>query len=172
MMSGWRKWDDALGRIEKYTLTVMLSVMILLAFSQIILRNVLNSGIAWGDPLVRYLVLWVGFIGASLATKEGKHITIEVFARGLSGRSNPYLNAISTFISALVCGLLVFAGWTFVRNEAQMGGTTFLQIPFWIPPIIIPVTFALMTLRFGLRFMAELKRILTSGKPTKHGNPS
>ncbi|MGD8961313.1 MAG: TRAP transporter small permease [Desulfobacterales bacterium] len=171
-MVNWQKWDDTLGRIEKFTLTVILSVMILLAFIQIILRNVFSSGIAWGDPLVRYLVLWVGFVGASLATREGKHITIEVFSRWLSDHGNRYLQAVSSLISALVCALLVFAGWTFVSNEAQMGGTTFLQIPLWIPQIIIPVAFAMMTLRFSLRFFAELLMIFNPAKHTKHGNPS
>ena len=171
-MDSWQKWDDRLGRIEKFTLTVMLSVMILLAFIQIILRNVFSSGIAWGDPLVRYLVLWVGFIGASLATREGKHITIEVFSRWLSNRGNCYLRAISSLISAVVCALLVFAGCTFVSNEAQMGGTTFLQIPLWIPQIILPAAFAVMTLRFSLRFGFELAVIIHSGKHIKNGSPS
>ncbi|MDJ0986918.1 MAG: TRAP transporter small permease [Desulfobacterales bacterium] len=171
-MQHWQKWDQTLGRIEKFTLCTMLSVMILVAFLQIILRNVFSSGISWGDPLVRYLVLWVGFIGASLATKEGKHITIEIFSRWFSGRGNQYLKAISNLISTLVCALLVYAGWTFVSNEAQMGGTTFLQIPLWVPQIIIPVTFALMTLRFGLRCWFELALIFASGNPSKHGKPS
>ncbi|MGD8991012.1 MAG: TRAP transporter small permease [Desulfobacterales bacterium] len=171
-MVSWQKWDDTLGRIEKFTLTVMLSVMILLAFIQIILRNVFSSGIAWGDPLVRYLVLWVGFIGASLATREGKHITIEVFSRWLSDRGKRYLLALSCLISALVCALLAFAGWTFVSNEAQMGAKTFLQIPLWIPQIIIPLAFAMMTLRFGMRFFAELLMIVNPAKHIKHGNPS
>ena len=171
-MHRWQKLDDRLGRIEKWSLTVMLGVMIGLAFLQIILRNVFSSGISWGDPLVRYLVLWVGFIGASLATAEGKHITIEVFTKGLPGRGSPYLKAISNLISAVICGLLVFAGWTFVLNEAQMGGTTFLQIPIWIPQIIIPVTFALMTLRFLLRFFTGLAAHTKSGNNFKHGHLS
>lgn len=171
-MQRWQKWNQTLARIEKFTLSTMLSVMILVAFLQIILRNVFSSGISWGDPLVRYLVLWVGFIGASLATKEGKHITIEIFSRWFSGRGNQYLRAISNLISALVCGLLVYAGWTFVSNEAQMGGSAFLQIPLWIPQIILPVTFALMTLRFGLRCWVEMMMIFTSGNPDNHGNPS
>ncbi len=171
-MRSWQRWDDTLGRIEKFLVVVMLSAMILLAFSQIILRNAFSSGISWGDPLVRYLVLWVGFIGASLATKEGKHITIEVFARWLSDRGNQYFKAISNLVSVLVCGLLVFAGWTFVLNEAQMGGSTFLQIPVWVPQIIIPVTFALMTLRFAFRFLTELAMIFKSGSPVERGSPS
>ncbi len=171
-MSRWHRWDETLGRVEKFLVAAMLSVMILLAFLQIILRNVFSTGISWGDPLVRYLVLWVGLIGASLASKEGKHITIEVFSRWFSGHGSRYLKAISCLVSAFICGLLTFAGWTFVQNEAQMGGTTFLEIPLWIPQVIFPVTFALMTLRFGFSAFAELALIFNPDNYTEHGNHS
>jgi TRAP-type C4-dicarboxylate transport system permease small subunit len=147
-MNRWQRWNETLGRVEKILVAAMLSVMILLAFLQIVLRNVFSTGISWGDPLVRYLVLWVGFIGASLATKEGKHITIEIFSRWFSGQR------------------------TFVQNEAQMGATTFLKTPAWIPQIIIPVTFTLITLRFVFSFFAELANILKPGSYSEHGNKS
>ncbi|MGD2187481.1 MAG: TRAP transporter small permease [Desulfobacterales bacterium] len=169
-MSKWQRFDEILGRAEKLFVALMLSVMILLAFLQIVLRNAFSSGISWADPLVRYLVLWVGFIGASLATKDGKHITIEVFSRWFSGDGSRYLKATSHLVSAFICSLLAFAGWTFVQNEAQMGGTSFLNIPAWIPQIIIPVTFALMALRFASSFCAELSMIFKSGSYKKHGN--
>jgi TRAP-type C4-dicarboxylate transport system permease small subunit len=171
-MNQWQRWNETLGRVEKFLMGAMLSVMILLAFLQILLRNVFSTGISWGDPLVRYLVLWVGFIGASLATKEGKHITIEIFSRWFAGHRSLYLKAISSLVSAFVCGLLTFAGWTFVQNEAQMGTIAFLEIPAWIPQIIIPVTFALITLRFVFSFFAELANIFKPGKYTEYGNKS
>jgi TRAP-type C4-dicarboxylate transport system permease small subunit len=171
-MSRWQRWDETLDRVEKFFVTLMLSVMILLAFLQILLRNAFSGGISWGDPLVRYLVLWVGFIGASLATKDGKHITIEVFSRWFSGHGRRYLKATSHLVSAFICGLLTFAGWTFVQNEAQMAGTTFLNIPAWIPQIIIPVTFAIMALRFASSFCAELAMIVKPDRDKEHGNTS
>lgn len=171
-MSRWQKWDETLGRVEKFFVTLMLSVMILVAFFQIVLRNAFSSGISWGDPLVRYLVLWVGFIGASLATKDGKHITIEVFSRWFSGDGRRYLKATSHLVSAFICSLLAFAGWTFVQNEAQMGGTSFLNIPAWIPQIIIPVTFAIMALRFASSCCAAFSMIFKPGRDDKHGNTS
>jgi TRAP-type C4-dicarboxylate transport system permease small subunit len=158
--------------VEKFLVAAMLGVMILLAFLQIVLRNVFSTGISWGDPLVRYLVLWVGFIGASLATKEGKHITIELFSRWFSEHRSLYLKAVSYLVSAFICGLLTFAGWIFVQNEAQMGATTFLEIPVWLPQIIIPVTFALITLRFVCSFLATLADIFKPGNYTEHGTPS
>lgn len=171
-MNRWQQWNEKLGRVEKFLVAAMLSVMILLAFLQIVLRNVFSTGISWGDPLVRYLVLWVGFIGASLATKEGKHITIEIFSSWLSGHGNLYLKAIAYLVSAFVCGLMTFAGWIFVRNEAQMGAASFLKIPAWIPQIIIPVTFALITLRFVFSFFAALANIFKPGSYTEYGNKS
>jgi C4-dicarboxylate transporter DctQ subunit len=166
-MNRWQNWDDTVGRLEKFLVAVMLSVMIVLAFLQIVLRNVFSTGISWGDPLVRYLVLWVGFIGAGLATREGKHITIEVFSRWFSIKSQRYLQAFSCLVSALICGLLTFAGWTFVQNEAQMGGTTFLEIPVWIPEVIIPITFALMALRYGF---AAFVMIVNPGRSSQNGS--
>ena len=167
-----KQWNEALGRVEKFLIVVMLSVMILLAFLQIVLRNAFSTGISWGDPLVRYLVLWVGFIGASLATKEEKHITIEVFSRWFSANSAFCLKLLSQLISAVICGLLTVAGWTFVQNEAQMGEVAMLKIPIWIPQMIIPITFALMTLRFLLSFLTQLSTILKPSDDTKDGNPT
>ena len=163
------QWDETLGRLEKFFIVAMLSAMILLAFLQIVLRNVFSTGISWGDPLVRYLVLWVGFIGASLATREEKHITIEVFSRWISGSSWRYLKLISQLISAVICGLLTVAGWMFVQNEAQMGGAALPKIPSWVLQMIIPITFALMTLRFLTHFIAELSIIFKSGDVAPQG---
>jgi C4-dicarboxylate transporter DctQ subunit len=169
-MSRIEQLNEILGRVEKHLVVVMLTVMILLAFLQIVLRNAFSTGISWGDSLVRYLVLWVGFIGASLATKEGKHITIEVFSGWFSGISVLYLKMIAHLVSAFICGLLTMAGWTFVLNEAQMGSSTFLKIPVWIPQVIIPVTFALMTLRFLISFYTELAIIFRSCHYKQPGN--
>jgi TRAP-type C4-dicarboxylate transport system permease small subunit len=55
--------------------------MVFLAFLQVVLRNVFSQGLLWGDILLRQLVLWIGFIGASLATREEKHINIDLFCK-------------------------------------------------------------------------------------------
>jgi TRAP-type C4-dicarboxylate transport system permease small subunit len=73
-------------------------------------------------------------------------------------------------VSALICGLLTFAGWTFVQNEAHMAGTTFLEIPVWIPEVIIPITFALMALRYGFRALAEFVIIFNFGHSSQNGS--
>jgi C4-dicarboxylate transporter DctQ subunit len=150
--------DEKISRLEQILIATLLTMMILLAFSQIVLRNFFDTGIDWGDALVRYLVVWVGFIGAAIAAKEGKHITIDVLSRWITGAGSSAIQAISHFSSAAVCGLLTWAGIKFIWFEAQMGGTAFFKLPTWVPELIIPVTFGLMTLRYTLRLVSEFTK--------------
>lgn len=150
--------DEKISRLEQILIATLLTMMILLAFSQIVLRNFFDTGIDWGDALVRYLVVWVGFIGAAIAAKEGKHITIDVLSRWITGAGSSAIQAISHFSSAAVCGLLTWAGIKFIWFEAQMGGTAFFKLPTWVPELIIPVTFGLMTLRYSLRLVSEFTK--------------
>ncbi|OGP90280.1 MAG: hypothetical protein A2157_06965 [Deltaproteobacteria bacterium RBG_16_47_11] len=155
-MNRWKRVDEAIGRMEQTLLVAFLGFIILIAFLQIVLRNFLFTGLDWGDSLVRNLVLWIGFIGATLATKEGKHINIDVVSRWLPSLGRNIVTLITHLFSFLVCGGLTYAALKFIKNEVQMGSRTFLDLPAWVPELILPVTFILMTFRFGLRFFGNL----------------
>ena len=68
-------------------LILLLSLMILLAAYQVVARNFFDTGILWGDALVRVLVLWVTFIGATIAARDDEHIRIDLLTRFISARS-------------------------------------------------------------------------------------
>jgi len=135
-------------KIESALLVLIVSVMVLLAFTQVVLRNLFDQGILWGDIFLRHLVLWVGFIGASLATRQEKHITIDLFGRMVSGRLKSVVQVLTNLFSAVVCLLLARAGWNFVMEERVAGTIIFNNIPAWYFQIIIPLGFLMMTFRF------------------------
>jgi C4-dicarboxylate transporter DctQ subunit len=161
------RWDEAIARCEKALVAVMLSLMIVLALLQVLLRNAFATGISWGDPLVRNLVLWVGFIGATMATKEGKHINLDVVSRWIGEGRLWLVRALVHFLSVGICAILVYAALLFVANEARSGAVTFLDVPMWVPELVIPVTFGLMTLRFGLAFLEALALRGSSESPDR-----
>ncbi|MGD0917658.1 MAG: TRAP transporter small permease [Thermodesulfobacteriota bacterium] len=158
-MDRWEQTDEIIDHVEQTLLVILLSFMILIAFIQIILRNLFSTGLTWGDPLVRNLVLWVGFIGAAIATKEGKHITIDVALRWKPSLAKTLIEVITHLFSFFICGLLTVGAIKFIKNESQMGSLAFLGIPSWIPEIILPVTFGIMTFRYGLRCLESLPKI-------------
>ncbi len=116
----------------------------------------LYDGPDLGRLLLRNLVLWIGFIGATLATREGKHINIDVISRSLPPLGRAVVEVCIHLFSCFICGLLTYASLKFVRNEAEMGTTTLLSIPIWILEAILPLTFGLMAFRFALRSIKAL----------------
>jgi C4-dicarboxylate transporter DctQ subunit len=163
-MDWWRRTDEVIDRVEQTLITILLSLMIAIAFLQIVLRNIFATGITWADPLVRNLVLWVGFVGAAIATREGKHITIDMLPQRVPQQVKAIIGIIIQLFAAFICALLTFASVKFVKNEALMGSITFAGIPAWVPQLILPITFGIMSLRFCLLVLKDLSITITSYK--------
>jgi C4-dicarboxylate transporter DctQ subunit len=147
--------EKGLLALERSAIVLILSMMILLAFLQVILRNFFSVGFLWADPLLRHAVLWVGFIGASIATRNEKHINIDLVTRYASPRVTNLLRIVTNLFAALVTALLAKAGWVFLQSE-QLTADKLLTIgsadlPAWWFEIIIPAGFALISFRFLLK---------------------
>lgn len=139
-----------LHRIEEGMIALLLAAMILLAGAQILLRNLWDSGIGWGDPLLRILVLWVGLLGAMLATREDKHIRIDLLSRYLPSGWKRLTAPLTHLFSAVVCALLAWHSGRFVHYEMQDGSVLFNGLPAWVAELILPIAFAIISLRFVL----------------------
>jgi TRAP-type C4-dicarboxylate transport system permease small subunit len=75
-------------------------------------------------------------------------------------RGKGFIEAITDLFSTFVCALLTFAALKFIKNEVQMGNVAFPGVPSWIAEIILPITFAVMTLRFGFRSLRNFSRTI------------
>ena len=64
----WKRFFDMMFRVEVGVVTALLLLLVGVGFLQIVLRNFFQTGLLWGDPLMRHAVLWLGCLGASLAT--------------------------------------------------------------------------------------------------------
>ncbi len=87
-----------LYRLEDLLIAALLTATMGLALFQIVLRNVMGTGIVWGDVLVRILVLWIGMAGAMAATRERKHISIDVLTRFLPSGLRRVVDSLTTFL--------------------------------------------------------------------------
>ena len=139
---------NILAWLEEAFLCVLLSGMIILACVQIFLRFFLSSGFVWADPLLRYMVLWAGLFGAAVATKQGKHITIDIISHMLPEQYQSWLQALLNLFATGVCSILTYAAVIFVRDEAAYGGRALLDIPSWGLNLVFPLAFGIISFRF------------------------
>jgi TRAP-type C4-dicarboxylate transport system permease small subunit len=143
-----RALSNLLVRIETVLLVLFLSVMVVLAFGQVVLRNVFGTGVLWIDPLVRQMVLWAGFIGAALATREDRHISIDAFTKFLSPGTKSIIKIVTSIAAAVATCFLAVAAWGFLQEEKSSGGELFLGIPSWVGLLILPAGYALIMIHF------------------------
>jgi C4-dicarboxylate transporter DctQ subunit len=140
--------DRFLEKIEGHLIVLILSLMILLSFGQMLLRNFFDMGIIWGDTLLRQWVLWLGFLGASLAVKHEKHISIEVLTSLSSLYWKRIIKAFTRFSAGIISGFLTWSAWSFMMFEKDSESVLFLDIPVWIFQAVLPYSFMVIAIRF------------------------
>lgn len=149
-----------LHRIEDAILVGLLSMMIGMSVIQIILRNLFESGISWSDVLVRVLVLWVGLVGAMVASRQNNHITIDILNRYLPERIKPIASFVAALFTALICSIMAYYSMVFLQLEYSDGGKVFAQVPTWLCVAIIPFAFIVIGLRYFILSFIDFKNIL------------
>jgi len=159
-MSFSKRVQITLHRLEDAILVGLLLLMIGMAVTQIFLRNLFEAGIVWGDVMVRILVLWVGLIGAMVASRQDNHINIDILNRYMPERAKVYANLVIKLFTALICTIVAYYSLLFVQMEFADGGMAFAQVPNWLCEAIIPFAFAVIALRYFLLSLMNLKKIV------------
>jgi TRAP-type C4-dicarboxylate transport system permease small subunit len=141
------KLEKAGTHAEDALLAVILISMILLAGTQIFLRNFFDASLFWGDEMLRLMVLWLTVAGGLAASRMDKHISIEVLDRFLPGRLQTVTKVIIDLFTASVCTLFAWHSARFVMGSYEFGDTLMNNTPAWMLQIILPIGFGLMAYR-------------------------
>ena len=146
--------ERLITRVVSYALITLFFLMLGLAITQVGLRYFFHNSISFADILTRNLVMWVGLLGAVLATQENKHFHIDIMTRYLTERHQIWLRAVTNLFSAVVCYFLGQAATTFLRLDP--GGNAFLNVPGAVVGAILPIGFYLMMILFAIRLIGSL----------------
>lgn len=162
---GWhQRLATKLAAVEDATLVLLLALLIALAFGQIALRQ-LQVSIAWGDPITRLVVLWVGIAGAVAASRANEHINIDALSHFLPPRVQHSVVAITSLFATGVCTMLAFQSVRFVLFEREGGAHAIGVLPDWVLALVLPFGFALIALRYALFAVGRLRRLANPEQP-------
>ena len=82
-MAAVERLIDLYCRLLKVVIAVCLAVMVVLVFSNVVLRYGFNSGITISEELSRWLLVWLTFLGAIVALREHAHLGVDTLVRVL-----------------------------------------------------------------------------------------
>jgi len=158
--------DRKRSRIEGLLLGWLLLGMALLAFVQVVMRYLFHSGFSWGSEVNRYLCVALTFSGAAFGVEKGSHFSMDALYRILPERFKPFLEVLIHLLSALIYSAVAGYGLVQVCRLYRFSShSPALQLPMFVPYLIIPLGCGLMAWR-SLRLLFVRKSRL-GGKKTE-----
>jgi len=128
-------------KIARGGLTVLVFFLVVLVFSGVICRYVLNWTPFFLEELSRYLLIWSGCMGASLAIKGGSFPNVEVFMNGIGPGIRKEIEKVAKIILTAFLLFLFLVGIIMaLRQRTQMAAT--LPISMMWPYLSVPVGIA------------------------------
>ncbi len=147
-MNVFRKLSQSFYWLELSLLVLIPIAAVILSVLQIILRNAFETSLPWVDPMVRISVLWIGLLGAMIATRQSEHICIDVASHYLAEKWKKVVTVCVSFFASAICGLMAYHSWRFVIEEKTYQSVVYGEIPSWPFQMILPVAFVVMSFRF------------------------
>ena len=133
------------SRFERYLVAgnraivfTMMAVMATLVFVNVITRYVFNFSIIWAEEVSQYLMIWIAYLGAGLALREGRHVAVEMLQDRLPAALGRRLRMAVGGLVLIFLGVVTVLGFqfaVFVWNQE----TPVLNISLGIPSLAIPI---------------------------------
>ena len=88
-----------------------LALMVVLVFTNVVLRYAMNSGISISEELSRWLFVWLTFLGAVIAMNEGAHLGTDTLVSRLPVAGKKICLVIGHVLMLYVCWLVFKGTW-------------------------------------------------------------
>lgn len=74
---------DLLFKLFELAVVLCLLAMVIMVFGNVVMRYVFNSGILISEELSRYAFIWLTYLGAMVAMREGGHLGVDTLIKHL-----------------------------------------------------------------------------------------
>jgi TRAP-type C4-dicarboxylate transport system permease small subunit len=137
-----------LDRVLRWMLVLLLGAMVLAVTWQVVSRYALASPSSWTEEVARYLLIWIGMLGAAYAFRTRMHIGLDLLPGKLTGAAARRLHWLTLgiiIVFALI--VLVYGGGSLVLLTWQLHQTSAaLELPISFVYAVIPLTGVLIVL--------------------------
>jgi TRAP-type transport system small permease protein len=142
-----RRLEQAFVLLNQGLVMLMMMTMAALVFTNVVTRYVFGFSLNWAEETSRYLMIWVAYLGAGLAMREGRHVAIEYLQGLLPERLAPYARAV---VALLILAFLVTLAVLGVQiaQFAWRQRTPVLGLPQGAVYLAIPIGAGLFVLHF------------------------
>jgi TRAP-type C4-dicarboxylate transport system permease small subunit len=151
---------DLLVKVIKVFLAICLSIMTAVTVLEVVRRYIFGLSYPWAEELVRFMLIWVTFVGGAAAFRTANLVILDL---GLQFLSEKQRHILKLFTNTVVLVLLIYVfsncfSYTtspVITKQVSTG----LGVPMTVPYSAMPIGFGLMIL-FSLEVYGNTMREL------------
>lgn len=134
---------DKVNSVLKIMLALMLAAAFIALLLQVFGRFVFNIPFSWTEELSRYLMIWIAFIGSSVAIRHQQLIRIEALTHYLSKNMRIGIHLVSALVMILFFVVVCIYSLDLLKITSLQSSPA-LHLPMSVPYSAIPVGCLLM----------------------------
>lgn len=125
--------------------------IIFIPLGEIVLRKWFATGIPGAAPFAQHLTMWVGMLGAAIAARDGKLLSLATGEFLARGRTAHVANFIAAVAGAAVATVFAVGGINLVKLDRVDGTEIAAGVPVWVADLVLPIAFGLIAARLMWR---------------------
>lgn len=150
-----------IDQVLKWILVTIMAAMTINVLWQVFSRFVLQNPSSYTEELARYMLIWLGILGASYVAGQKMHLAIDLLSTKLNGIKKSYLEIfIQSFVFLFAFFVMVVGGIRLVQITLTLNQiSAALQIPLGYVYSVVPVSGILMMFYAFTFIVEEIKKI-------------
>lgn len=149
------QFSEGLNRLVTFAITFLLAWMTIVLVIQVGARYLLSSGMPWTEEMARFAMIWLVFLGATVMSKEGSHISITILEDRYPS-IKPWLVPIQKIFGIVYLIIIAWIGMDAIQVvSAQVSAN--MRISMGIIYAIIPVSFIIALVHMVVDFRKKTK---------------
>ncbi len=105
------------------------------------------TGISGAYPVVQHLVLVLGLLGAALAARDNRLLSLTAVTSFLKGKWLTIATIFSVSFAVAITAVLSLSGWEFVTSQKTGANVVAWGVPVWVVCLSLPVGFGIVAVR-------------------------
>jgi len=133
---------NTMDQVLKTVLAILMAVMVLDVLWGVFTRYVMGAQSQWTEELARFLLIWIGILGAAFASGKRMHLAIDILPTTLEGKRQKLLmNGIHLVVILFAIAVLLIGGSRLVYITSKLGQvSTALDLPLAVVYSIVPIS--------------------------------
>lgn len=124
--------------VNRWLIIALMATMAVLVFGNVVARYLLDASMIWVEEFTQYQMIWITWLGAGLALREGRHVAVDLLEERLPQRARRTLR-LAIGLAVLVFLVVVAVLGVQISAFTWQQQTPVLEVPAGLPYLGVPI---------------------------------